>query len=664
MVINDMIDPNHTQFKSFPYINNQQEGTTMEPRIVTLPNIKIPKTSKRSSKSFPRWAKIVLIVIGVFVGISLIIGIPTYLSATKVKASLLVTKLHAQAAYDGLKSQNLAIAKTELDAAKTSLDETTKNYQSISFLRFTPFAWHYDDGKKALAAGAAGIEAGQLVINAIEPYADVIGFQGQGSFVGGTAEDRIVKIIETIDKINPSLDQVNEKLTLINQELAGINPKRYPFITIEGKSVENLIGSAQQLVGQANSVMAQLRPALTVLPDIAGLSSAKKYLILFQNDAELRPTGGFVTAYAVLKVEKGKVTPEKSSDIYDLDSKFNKRLTPPDIVKKLLKVNTWHLRDMNLSPDFKVSMDQFVSYYNELPGETKVDGVIAVDTKLLTDLVRSLGPIEVPGFGTFSAENDPRCDCPQVFYALEEIADRPTYMIKTDRKAILGPLMQTILVKAYGAPKQTWPSLFSSIWTNLNEKHVLMYFFNEDFQNAAEMVGVAGRIKTYDADYLHINDANFGGAKSNMFVTQTIEQEVTKTDTGISKTIVITYKNPRKGDNCNLEAGKLCLNGKMPNWTRIYVPKEAVVSEVLGFDNDTVKESFDLDKKVIEGYFELNPESQVKIKLTVQLPLIGDQYRLLIQKQPGTKNSATTIHLNGVENTFDLVTDTEVKMKW
>lgn len=635
----------------------------MEPRIVALPDIKIPKASK-SKKSFPRWAKIVLIILGVLLVISTAIGIPTYLTGMKVKTSVMAVKQHAQAAYDGLKGQNLAIAKAELDAAKTSLDEATTQYQSITFLRFTPLAWHYRDGERVFAAAVAGVEAGQIVVGAIEPYADVIGFTGQGSFVGGTAEDRIVKIIETVDKINPSLDQVNEKLGIINRELGEINPKRYPYIKVGGNTIESSIGSVQQAVSQANGIMAQLRPALTVLPDIAGLNSAKKYLVLFQNDAELRPTGGFVTAYAVLKVEKGKVSPEKSSDIYDLDSKFTKRLTPPEIVKKLLKVNTWHLRDMNLSPDFKVSMDQFVSYYNELPGETKVDGVIAVDTKLLTDLVRALGPIEVPGFGTFTADNDPRCDCPQVFYALEEIADRPTYTIRTDRKAILGPLMQTILVKAYGAPKQTWPSLFSSIWTNLNEKHVLMYFFNEDFQNAAEMVGVAGRIKAYDADYLHINDANFGGAKSNMFVTQTIEQEVTKTDAGLSKTIVITYKNPRKGDNCNLEAGKLCLNGKMPNWTRIYLPKEAVVSEVLGFDNDSVKESVDLDKKVVEGYFELNPESQVKIKLTVTLPLKGEDYRLLIQKQPGTKNSATTIRLGGVENAFELTTDKEVVMKW
>jgi len=604
--------------------------------------------------------KIGLVLAGIILVYFIALGAVTFFTVKAVKAGLDQTITQAKSAYDGLKQQNLDLAKTGLEAADLSLNQTSDRLNKAWFMKFSPLFWHYRDGQHAFAAAKAGISAGKTVVAAVEPYADVIGFKGQGSFVGGTAEDRIIKIIETVDKINPSLDEVSSKLQLIDAEISAINPKRYPIIKLQGKSVSDLISSTKTQVNQANSLMSELRPAINVLPQVAGLSQPQKYLILFQNDAELRPTGGFMTAYAVLKVEKGKVTPEKSSDIYDLDDKFKQRITPPDIIKSKLKVNSWHLRDMNLSPDFKESMTQFTQFYNELPGETKVDGVITVDTQVLTDLVRILGPVEVPGFGTFTADNDPRCDCPQVFYALEEIADRPTYMIKTDRKAILGPMMQNILFKVYGAPKQVWPELFASVWQNLQQKHVLMYFFNEDFQNAAEMVNLAGRIKSFDGDYLHINDANLGGAKSNMFITQSVDQDILDNGNSITKTITITYKNPRKGDNCNLEAGRLCLNGKMPNWTRIYLPKGAEVGEVLGFDNDTVKQSEAFDKKVVEGYFELNPESQVKIKLTVTLPKNSGSYRQLIQKQPGTKNSTYTLHYQGQEQSFELTTDKEV----
>jgi hypothetical protein len=646
------------------------KGIAVQPRLVLFPKktptpSSEPSTTPTTTKKTAKKAKFIVPLVIILVILAVVggVGFIAYSTGMKVKASLESAKTHALAAYAGLKTQNLDIAKTELDQAKNEIGTAQSTYSTLKWLQFTPLAWHYKDGNHAFAAVTAGIEAGQTVIAAIEPYADVIGFKGQGSFVGGTAEDRIVKIIETVDKINPSLDTVTAKLTTVTQELNAINPKRYPWITIQGQSVASLIATAQSKIAEGNAVLSEFRPAISVLPQIAGLNESKKYLVLFQNDAELRPTGGFMTAYAVLKIDKGKITPEKSSDIYDLDDKFKKKIDPPAIVKKLLKVSTWHLRDMNLSPDFKESMNQFVTYYNELPGESKVDGVITVDTQVLSELVKVLGPIEVPGFGTFSAENDARCNCPQVIYTLEEIADRPTYTIKTDRKAILGPMMQTILVKAYGAPKQVWPSLFTTIWNSINQKHMLMYFFNEDFQNAVENVNVAGRIKTYDGDYLHINDSNFGGAKSNMYVTQTVDQEVVKEGNYYTKTITISYKNPRKGDNCNLEAGKLCLNGKMPNWTRIYLPKDAEVGEVLGFDNDTVKQSEDLGKKVVEGYFELNPESQVKIKLTVKVPVKTADYRLFIQKQPGTKNSDYTVKLNGAEQAFELATDKEIVMQ-
>lgn len=589
------------------------------------------------------------------------VGIVVVSSGLKMKNALVEAGGHARFALDALKSQNLPQAKSSLQAADQSLQTAETQFTALNFLLYSPARWHYQDGMAAFTVANAAITAGTTAIEAIEPYADVIGFQGEGSFTGGTTEDRIVKIVETLDKINPQLDAVQTQLGIMNEAVAKINPKRYPYLTLQGQSVPEIIQAVQQQIQQAETMLTEIRPGLAVLPEIAGVGQPKRYLVLFQNDAELRATGGFMTAYAILKVENGKVIPEKSSDIYDLDNKFSQRISPPDILRKYLNVSRFHLRDMNISPDFRVSMEQFAAYYNELPGEPEIDGVITVDTTVLTDLVELLGPITVPGYGQYSADIDPRCDCPQVFYELEEIADRPTYTIRTDRKAILGPMMQTILKAAFDADKDIWPSLFGMLWNSVEEKHILMYFFNSDYQTAAEILNVAGRIKAYDGDYLHISDSNLGGAKSSLFVNQSVDQEITFANGQVQKTVTITYRNPRKGDNCNLEAGQLCLNGRMPNWTRIYLPKNATVSEVLGFDADSVKESEEFDKKVVEGVFILNPESQVRIKLTYSLPLSGSDYRLLIQKQPGTKNSPHLIHFNNaIEKEFDLATDTEI----
>ena len=189
-------------------------------------------------------------------------------------------------------------------------------------------------------------------------------------------------------------------------------------------------------------------------------------------------------------------------------------------------------------------------HYNQLPGEGKVDGVIAIDTQVLNDLVTVLGAIDVPGYGRFSSEIDPKCNCPQIIYALEDISTKPTPYFRSDRKAILGPMMGTILQKAYSSENSSLPQLVQTMWRNLNEKHILMYFSDEKAQKAAEGLKLAGRVQTPDAnqDYFLVVDANLGGAKSNMFVREEVEQDINVNNGQVSKKVVLTYKNPQKGE--------------------------------------------------------------------------------------------------------------------
>jgi len=179
----------------------------------------------------------------------------------------------------------------------------------------------------------------------------------------------------------------------------------------------------------------------------------KYYITIFQNDGELRPTGGFMTAYGVLRVDKGRIRAEKSDDIYSLDKKLNSRLKPPDPIAKYLLsadlktgiVPYYYIRDMNFSPDFKDSMSLFLTNYDKIKDEPKVDGVIAMDTKVLTDLLEVLGPINVPGYGEFTLEPDERCfDIPQIVCELEYIVDEPIPGVKAARKDVLGPMMQKL----------------------------------------------------------------------------------------------------------------------------------------------------------------------------------------------------------------------------
>lgn len=602
-------------------------------------------------------------VVAVLLAMILSALIFTLVVASQIKKQALEAKVHAQTAYDYLKKQDLAGAKTGLDTVNQDVDAISDSYAKLSFWQFTPLYWHYRDGIHLLKASEAGIDAALIMVDALEPYADVIGFKGQGSFVGGTAEDRIVKIMETLNVVAPTFDQIILKLQLIDQEISSINPKRYPF-KLAGQSVNSLISTAKTATNQASTIMADYKPLLSLLPSIAGVESSKRYLVLFQNDAEIRPTGGFWTAYAVLKVEKGKVLPEKSDDIYDLDNQFKVNLKPPEMYAKLLNTKRWNLRDMNVSPDYKTSVETFLTYYTKLQGS--VDGVIALNTQVLTDLVSVLGgeiKIEADGqnYGTFTTQIDKRCDCANIIYELEDMIGRPTPYLRSERKAVLGPLMKALLTKAYGAPKQQWPALFQAIWKNITQKDVLFYFTNPESQAAVERVNLGGRVKDTPADYFLLVDTNLGGAKTNMFINQEMTQTITLENQVVKKIVEITYKNPYKSSNCNLEAGQLCLNGVMKDWVRIYLPLGSKLADSAGFEADSVKTSEDLGKTVIEGLIVFPPESQKKISLTYTVPYapVNNRYQLLIQKQSGIKKMPTTVSVNGNSQNNELVADWE-----
>lgn len=613
-------------------------------------------SNKRRFRLWPqkKWKQF-LVILSLFLLVILAslatLGIYTYQVVQDLQAQGMNLKTQLQGSYDQFKQQNLPQAEAGFTSAQEKFNQLRSTYSRLSFYNKLPIAKkYYRDGEAGLNAADHGLKAGIISLQAIAPYADVLGFEGEGSFSGGTAEDRINLMLQTLDKITPQLDEIQNHLAAVQTELGKINPQDYPE-SLQDTSIRPKIIQAKDMVNQGVSMLTDFRPVIEQLPSIAGgKGERKKYLVLFQNDNELRPTGGFLTAYSVIYIENGKVTPEKSDDIYELDQKFNQRIEIPEELGRYLTTEKyWNLRDMNTSPDFKVSMDTFYKHYQTVPGEPEnIDGIIAVDTHVLTGLLAILGPTEVPGYGTFSAQDDPRCDCPQVVYALSEIITKPTPYMREDRKGILGPMMQAILLKTYSAPKQQWPQLFELAWDSMKGRHLQMYFQDEQAQLAAENVKAAGRqLPIENSDFLAIVDANLGGAKSNLFTNYKVEQLITGPENGqLTKTVTITYRNTRKADNCNLEAGQLCLNSTLPDWHRLYLPANSQLIKAQGFTQEP-KQYQERGFSVLDGFFKLEPNGQAKVKVEYTVPYTQPDYHLYIWKQGGVSPFDSLIDVNG-----------------
>ncbi len=585
----------------------------------------------------------------------------------------------AKAFADSAQKQDLTEIKQNLQKVKKQHKDFNSAYKLVLPFKLIPFAGSFvSDGEHALNAASYGFETAEGIIAAFEPYADILGFGGgqdEASKNGEkTAQERLDFIVESLPEAIPKVDEISNKLSKARDEIEKIDEGRYPR-SLFGKQIRQPLSDGIKLVVEADEFVKKGKPLLAVSPYLLGGSEKRQYLVLFQNDKELRPTGGFLTAYSIAEVEKGKFQPVSSSDMYSLDAKYRPSIPASKPLVDYIKgpyalSKNYRLRDMNWSPDFRESIELFLEEAEKV-GIAKIDGVIAVDTHLLVNILEVLGPIGVPGFGNFSNALEPKCNCPQVIYELESFADvegpivwdplDPTKIIYApanynNRKKIIGPLMNSILANSLAQPKEKIPALFSAVFKSVTEKHVLLYIHDDKSQAAAESFGIAGRIADFEGDYLHINDANLGGRKSNLYVTQEVRQEIKVGKDGmVEKNLEIIYKNPQDYDGW--------LNSVLPNYTRVYLPKGSEILDASGFE-DKVDPYEEFGKTVVSGGFKLRPKGISTIRISYKLPFkVQEDYKIMIQKQPGTDAPLYAIDVNGASEEFFLRTDSTMSFK-
>ncbi len=649
--------------------NVSTESKPSTPPAPQNPEKPVVRTQKK------KWVKVAIglaIFLGVFIIYNLIAGLFIY-----KRANVLIN--NTKTLSDTVKSQDLAKTKAEIANTKRSLNSFAASYKLVAWEKFIPFIGPYiSDGSHLLAAAEAGLDAGETVLGVVEPYADLLGFSNTGSNVLAaetseqTTQERINFIVKTIPDLIPQIDAITAKVQIVIDEIQSIDPQRYPE-KIKGIALRRQIREYQDLIEEVGKYTANAKPVLEAAPYLLGVDSPRTYLVLFQNDKELRPTGGFMTAYAIMRVDNATFTPVASDDIYTLDAKYSPAVQAPkpiiDYIKGPYALSShWRLRDMNWSPDFSVSMDTFVPAA-EKAGITKIDGVIAVDTQLLVNLLNVMGTIGVPGYGNFSTEIVKECNCAQVIYELESFADVEGAVVwdpvsgkivsapanYNNRKAIIGPLMNSIMSNALAQPKEKMSGLLSAVFSSVTEKHVLLYMLDENTQTAVANFGLAGVInQEYQSDYLHINDANLGGRKSNLYAYEDVTQDVEISSDGtVTKTLTITYQNPEKQDGW--------LNSVLPTWVRVYVPKGSELITAEGLEK-TENPYEDLGRTVFAGFFKLRPEGVSKVTLKYKLPFkVSKEYKLLIQKQPGTDGFLYTVNVGKQTEEFKLKTDKELK---
>lgn len=364
----------------------------------------------------------------------------------------------------------------------------------------------------------------------------------------------------------------------LNQTLAKINKKDIPqeyrqqLVMLEKRS-EELKEMLKGVVGVTDE-----------LKTFLGAKRDKKYLLVFQNNNELRATGGFLGSYALLEVSKGKIKEMEAPEggTYDLEAGMTDLIRAPEPLH--LVDPLWHFWDGNWWPDWPTSARNLMDLYEDSGGET-VDGVISFTPAVLQRILAITGPIELEGeyeltIGPDNCEETLRNIIEEEAGHLEpssvqEREEKDT----TNPKKIIGILLDEIITRiSDDLDKKKIIALATAANASLEEKHILFYFSDEALQEQVEKRGWSGKIKESKRDYLSVINTNIAGQKSDKKIKQDIfHQAIIEDDGTVIDKVRIERTHTGKKETAYYGARNV-------NWMRIYVPEGSKLLKAEGFD--------------------------------------------------------------------------------
>jgi hypothetical protein len=412
--------------------------------------------------------------------------------------------------------------------------------------------------------------------------------------------------------------------------------------------------------------MHDLSDLIHMLRGMLGDTGLKRYLVMFQNHQELRPTGGFMGSYAVLNVQKGTLDwTIPGGGTYDVQGQLTLNYEPP--LPLQLMNSKWELQDANWWSHVPASAAVIEEMYENARGTT-VDGVFFINATVLERLVSILGSVEHDAFATAA-------DATSIIDDIESA--KQTYQVEEHApKAILGELVPVLLTALESLDGQGLLRILVETQRALSEKEVQLYVHDEQMQSLLRTYGWTGEIAVTkpDQDYLHIVRTNLQGQKSDSMIDESIHLsteiqadgsvvhtlDITRTHTGtvgtpLSGVANISYIRTYVPEGSTL----LTATGfefppeaafKVPSIFALSHPLLMSLESVDRIDNTSgtvIEQSF--GKTVFGNWMIVEPGETQTIRLTYALPFQltpqmqtdkdsgeGVPYTLMHQKQSGT----------------------------
>lgn len=579
----------------------------------------------------------------------------------------------SDAALDRMQSAGSLAAGSEWESAGEAFEDAVTQFQDAeqtlkSFDRVLQGAIAVFPGGKNVRSAEELLAAGREVATAGASLAEAVAAltQFDGELLKEEELNEPYGFTTALLLSNTHLRPTERSLARANEHLKAVSIAALP------NEHRASVAAAQSLLPTVQFAVSQMVDLTDVMLVILGHEQKRRYLFLFQNDAELRATGGFVSSFALLDVQRGVITKLEipGGGTYDLNGWMTEKVLSPE---PLRLVNPhWNAQDANWWPDFPASAKKFMWFY-EHSGGPSVDGVISMTPTVLEDLMKITGPIDFTAeWGeSVSAENVRAIAEAQSAAQRDTSGGRP--------KQFIADFAPKLLNRLFAAREDQMFPLLATLTKHLMQKNMLMFMNNDEEQSKIDRFGWAGSIAPSSRDYLSVVHTNIAGGPTDRMIDQFLRYDVQAKEDGTLEA-ALTIERIHRGDPSDPEFGT-----KNMDYVRVYVPEGSILFSAEGFEqpgqgaflNPDEGYGVDEDLDALESRPTIDGRSQTRIftsfgktvfanwlpveagtsatatlryRLPFRLKVGGfwdrsDRYQLLIQKQAGAQPTAIDVSI-------------------
>jgi hypothetical protein len=378
------------------------------------------------------------------------------------------------------------------------------------------------------------------------------------------------------------------------------------------------------------------------LPGILGWNGPRRYLVLTQDPAELRPSGGLIGSYGIIAFDRGKITERRFLNVSPLDGKNDYPFVrpPQELANYLLgPTQSWQLADAGWSPDFPTSAQDALRLYTNESGDARIDGVFAITTHTIDELLKVTGPISVPEYNVTIASGETTLKVLQLTRAPRKPGE--------DAKAFLSVFADRLFSTLLALPPARWGDIIGAAGT-FGQEHLLLAWFHDATDEAFTADGgFGGAIRQDQGDFVYPVDSNVAPAsKLNAWTTRTMDLSVQIDAVGNARnTLAVTWANRvETPDGAPYRAMTNVGGSILGMYFRLLVPERSRIEAVSGGGlppvTDPAVVEDEAGRTAIGTYLQV-PPGQTSLTYTWTSPYAasvdtaGGTYRLTIQAQPG-----------------------------